>query len=79
MTGGTEGKAGMAPRTVSDRMSDLTTDLTRGFASLNLDPSPGLRRSRKQVEAHRPVRAAWRAVGRAIREGVNSVGRSVRN
>ncbi|MCE7080873.1 hypothetical protein [Streptomyces sp. ST2-7A] len=59
-------------------MSNLTTDLTRGFASLNLDPSPALRRSRKRTEAQRPVRTAWRTVGRAIREGVNSVGRSVR-
>jgi hypothetical protein len=51
--------------------------LARGFASLTLDPSPHLRRSRRQAQKSSTLEQAWKDVGRAISEAIGLVANTI--
>lgn len=59
------------------KLATAGDQLAKGFDSLSLDPSPSLRQARNRPRSHRTMERAWRDVGRALAEAIQSVGKTV--
>lgn len=66
----------MTPR--ENSTARRTLSVSKGFSSLNLDPSPRLRKLRQETESKEPVKEIWTSVRRALIEGARSVERTIR-
>lgn len=64
------------PRAIRTPKSSVR--LVEGFAALTLDPSPRLRRSRLRISHSDPVTLAWRVVGRAMVQSIQSMAQVIR-
>lgn len=48
-------------------------NLATGFAMLSLDPTPRLRRLRRELNQRQPMTDAWSATAEAMRQAVQTV------
>jgi hypothetical protein len=71
----------MATTQDREKVSRRRSRLTTGYDSLTLDPSPRLRRLRREVfpPSETGIENAWKSVGSAMSQAMRTVARALRD